>query len=150
PGCMRLELGTCLGPCVAACSRKDYEAQSRSARKFLEGDDPGPLTALEREMADAAGQQQFERAAGLRDKYLALSWLAKQLEQLREARRKASFIYPVLGHDGLTIWYLIHQGRTVSAVPAPLDTASRQHAREWLEAVYERQQPPKSLPGKDM
>ena len=28
-GCLRLEIGTCLGPCAAACSRDEYRAQVR-------------------------------------------------------------------------------------------------------------------------
>src|SRR4029077_11560450 len=36
-GCLRHEIGTCLGPCIAACSRRDYMSQVRAARGFLAG-----------------------------------------------------------------------------------------------------------------
>ena len=46
PGCIRLELGTCLGPCIANCSRQQYDAQVDKARQFLAGHDSTALDAL--------------------------------------------------------------------------------------------------------
>jgi excinuclease ABC subunit C len=119
PGCLRLELQTCLGPCAAACSHGDYTAQVRAARSFLAGTDITPLATLEKDMLQAAADQQFERAAVLRDKLAALSWLHRHLDQLRQAATMAPLVYPVMGHDGATRWYLIHGGRAVAAAPAP-------------------------------
>ncbi len=113
PGCLRFEIGTCLGPCTGTCARKDYTAKARSARNFLAGADMGPLTWLQTAMTAAAGAQQFERAAVLRDKLETLSWLTTRLERLRHARAKMSFIYPVACGGGQPLWYLIHAGRTV-------------------------------------
>src|SRR5262249_52553803 len=67
-GCLRFEIGTCLGPCAAACSRAAYGAQVHAARAFLEGTDQSLLEVLERDMTAAAAAEAFERAAALRDK----------------------------------------------------------------------------------
>jgi excinuclease ABC subunit C len=121
PGCLRLELGTCLGPCAAACSRLDYTAQVQAARQFLAGADRAPLVLLERQMQQAAAAEQYERASLLRDKFAAFSWLHRQLDQLREAQAMEPMVYSVLGHDGLWRWYLLHCGRAVTAALAPAD-----------------------------
>jgi excinuclease ABC subunit C len=123
PGCLRLELCTCLGPCAAACSCGDYSAQVQATRKFLAGVDTTALLTLEQQMQQAAVEQQYERAGVLRDKLAALSWLHRQLEQLRQAALMETRVYPVLGHDDAWRWYLIHGGRAVAAALAPTDQA---------------------------
>src|SRR5262249_39842118 len=111
-GCLRFEIGTCLGPCAGACARSSYRERVQAAHAFLAGTEKPPLEILEREMIAAAAAQAFERAAALRDKREALRWLADQLERLRTARQHYSFIYPVPGDHGPDRWYLIHGGRT--------------------------------------
>ena len=137
PGCLRHDLGTCLGPCAAACTRRDYKVHVRNAIDFLRGQDRGPLDTLRREMAAAAAAMAFERAAVLRDKLDQLVWLDEHLDRLRQAARH-SFVYPVRGHNGSELWYLIQGGRVRSIVPRPHDEPTRQHADLALTQVYQR------------
>ncbi|MCI0460733.1 MAG: UvrB/UvrC motif-containing protein [Gemmataceae bacterium] len=139
PGCLRLEIGTCLGPCAAACSRTDYAAQVTAARAFLAGSDSTLLAELHHQMEAASAAQDYERAATLRDRLGPLSWLRGQLDALRQARTYGSFVYPVTGHDGSVVWYLIHGGRTAAAVPEPADGASRQTVGALLRSLYQAQ-----------
>jgi excinuclease ABC subunit C len=118
PGCLRHELGTCLGPCAALCSQDRYAQHVRGARAFLGGHDVTPLAKLEGAMREAAAHQAFERAAVLRDNLEALSWLADQLAQRRQANAMPTTLYPVRGRDGGTVWYVLHGGRAVAALPA--------------------------------
>jgi len=37
PGCLRLEVGTCAGPCAAACTRAEYDSQVNAAESFFGG-----------------------------------------------------------------------------------------------------------------
>lgn len=147
-GCIRYEIGTCLGPCAAACSQRDYAAQVRVARAFLEGRDTRALGKFEREMADASRRMDFERAAILRDKLDVLRWLADRLEFMRRARTQHSFIYPVPGHDGSVVWYLIHQGQVRAAVSAPHDAASRETTATLIESIYRQRS--SSWPGEEI
>ena len=117
-GCLRHELGTCLGPCAGACSQSKYNSQLRAARAFLAGNDLTPLVRLEAAMREAAAQQLFERAAALRDKLAGLSWLNRQLERMRQAKAMGSVVYPLKGHDEVIRWYILHAGRAVAVVPA--------------------------------
>ncbi len=138
PGCIRHEIGNCLGPCAAACTRDDYAANVQAVLSFLRGTDASPLVALEREMTAASASLAFERAAALRDKLDTLTWLCEHLHRVREASRH-SFVYPVRGHDERELWYLIHNGRVCAVVPSPHDDASRHVAAKLLEDVYQRE-----------
>ena len=135
PGCIRHEIGQCLGPCAAACGRDDYAAGVAAAVAFLEGRDVTPLEAIERDMTAASAALQFERAAALRDKLAALQWLTEHVVRLREAARQ-SFVYAVPSTEGPDLWYAIHGGQVDAVFPAPQDDATRRHAARVLEATY--------------
>jgi excinuclease ABC subunit C len=135
-GCLRYEIGTCLGPCAGACSRRDYFDNLRALQAFLDGTDLSLLKALQNEMALAAGQQAYEKAAVLRDRLAGLTWLHQQLEQMRQLRRQGSFIYPLRGQDEQTLWYLIRTGQTVATVPLPTDRLAADRVAALIEAVY--------------
>ncbi len=137
PGCLRLEIGTCLGPCAAACSRRAYAAQVEAAHAFLAGTDVTPLRELAREMEAASAGLEYERAAALRDRLGSLRWLRDQLESLRDTRTRGSFVYPIRGHDGGVTWYLIRRGRTAAAIPQPDDPAARREAAVLLRSLYQ-------------
>jgi excinuclease ABC subunit C len=139
-GCIRHEIGTCLGPCAAACTHSGYAEQVKAARAFLDGANTAPLEELERAMAEASAAMAFERAAALRDKLDTLRWLHAHLERLRVARRQYSFIYPVCSREGNDRWYLIRQGRVVTVTAAPCDDSSRQAAAARIESVFGRRQ----------
>lgn len=132
-GCLRLEFGACTGPCTGTCTRERYRGQVQAAMKFLQGKDLRALEALQAEMLTAATAMNFERAAILRDKLQALEWLAKKLSQLREARERMSFVYPVIGWDHRPWWYVIHAGRVLGVV----DPANIEGTRTKLAEVYE-------------
>jgi excinuclease ABC subunit C len=140
-GCLRYEIGTCLGPCAAGCSRDGYSAQVKAARSFLAGGDRTLLDKLERDMAAAAAAIQFERAAALRDRLDVLRWLCAHLDRVRQAREELSFIYPVAGEGGKEWWYLIHEGRTAAVVAPPADGPTRAAAAAGLRAVFGQRTP---------
>jgi excinuclease ABC subunit C len=137
-GCLRYEIGTCLGPCAGACSRTAYLEQARSAMAFLAGRNLTAITILERDMAAAAAGLAFERAASLRDKVDALRWLTFQLQRVRTAQMQLSLVYCVKDSAGKDLWYLICQGRVAGAIPMPLDATGRQGAVRLIETVFQR------------
>ena len=136
PACIRHDIGNCLGPCAAACTQPDYAFNVQAVRDFLAGKDDSPVQAIERDMNAASVALQFERAAELRDRLDSLRWLGRHLERLRQAVRH-SFVYPVTGHDGTVIWYLLRAGLVRAAVEPGGDEAARHHALTALETVFE-------------
>jgi excinuclease ABC subunit C len=114
PGCLRHEIGSCVGPCAAACTRDEYHKHVEAALGFLNGADASPLEMLRRDMQAASAALAYERAAALRDRLEALEWLARHLERLRRAA-SCSFVYPLAGVDGATLWYAVRGGRVRAA-----------------------------------
>jgi excinuclease ABC subunit C len=125
PGCIRYEIGKCLGPCVAAVTQRQYRARFAVARDFLEGRQDSPLETLRTAMEESSERLEFERAAQLRDKMLRLESLREQFERLRFAVESLSFVYTVPGHGGEDRAYLIRRGRVRAELPAPQSADER-------------------------
>ena len=134
--CLRFEIGTCLGPCVEASTRRTYFAHVRRARAFLEGTDARPLAELERRMNDAAAGRQFELAAALRDTWRDLSWLAEQLARLREVRGTYRFVYPQPGYHGRAMWFVIRGGHLIASVREPSTRAAAARTAALVERSF--------------
>lgn len=65
--CLNYHLGLCSGPCIRAISSEDYAKQLEQAKEYLGGDEKKIIASLEEQMLNAAKDQDFERAARLRD-----------------------------------------------------------------------------------
>jgi excinuclease ABC subunit C len=119
PGCIRYEVGKCLGPCIAAVAARTYDERIGQARAFLEGADDGPIDRLRADMTEASEKMAYERAAALRDKARRLEELREQFERLRFAVETLTFSYRVPGVGGEDRVYLIRRGVVRVEVPAP-------------------------------
>ncbi len=71
--CLLHQIKRCSGPCTGEISHTDYAALVAEARDFLSGKSRAVRDLLAREMDEAAGRLEFERAARLRDRIAALS-----------------------------------------------------------------------------
>jgi excinuclease ABC subunit C len=137
PGCIRYEIGKCLGPCVAACTTNEYDERVAMARAFLDGADDGPIERLQRAMEEASEQLEFERAASFRDKLHRLNQLRDQFARLRYAVEKLSFVYRVRGVDGDDRVYLIRRGRVRAELAQPRTVPEKRALRDLVRAVFE-------------
>ncbi len=137
PGCIRYEIGKCLGPCVAACSEGQYGERLALAREFLDGRSDGPLNALRRQMTEASEQLLFERAASLRDKLARLEALREQFGRLRFAVESLSFVYRVTGHAGDHRVYLIRRGRVRAERPMPRTRKTRAELNDLVRETFD-------------
>lgn len=119
PGCIRHEIGKCLGPCAGGVRRDEYAARFSLARGFLEGTHDGPVTTLRRAMEEASAELAFERAALLRDKIDRLESLRAQFARLRFAVESLSFVYTPTARHGDEMSYVIRRGTVRAALPSP-------------------------------
>ena len=71
--CLLFHMHRCAAPCVGKIDREDYESLVQQARDTLTGDDKKIRSSITREMEQAAQQQEYERAARLRDRLRALA-----------------------------------------------------------------------------
>jgi excinuclease ABC subunit C len=82
--CLQYYIHRCLGPCVEGLTTPDlYKKAVRDAQLFLEGRHAELESSLTARMMDAAGSEQFEAAARLRDQL-------STLHQLQEKQRVAT------------------------------------------------------------
>jgi excinuclease ABC subunit C len=136
-GCLRHEIGTCLGPCAAACSRAQYAEQVNLAQRLLDGEDKSLLHDLRRQMSAASAALDFERASVLRDQFDAVQRLWDFLALVRDARKLYSFLYPVTGHDRRRLWYVIHQAKIMAVLRVPQTAGEARKAAATVRAIYE-------------
>jgi excinuclease ABC subunit C len=125
PGCIRHEIGRCLGPCVGASTAAQYGERVRLAREFLAGHHDAPVASLRMAMQESSDRLEFERAAALRDKVARLEALQDQFARLRFAVETLSFTYVVPGSNGDDRAYVIRRGRVRHECPAPRTPADR-------------------------
>jgi excinuclease ABC subunit C len=136
PGCLRYELRKCLGPCIAACTSREYMDRVSLARKFLDGTDDGPIDMLRAEMTASSERLEYERAAAYRDKAVRLEDLRDRFGRLRFAVESLSFIYTVPGSDGKDRLYLIRRGRVRAELDAPANADEDSALREALAHIF--------------
>jgi len=70
--CIDHEVGLCTAPCTDEIGREPYLEDVRAVERFFEGETGVLADPLRREMEGAATDQQFERAANLRDRLAAV------------------------------------------------------------------------------
>lgn len=141
PGCIRLEIDTCLGPCIAGCSRMVYADQVQRARQFLAGHDVSALQALQDSMQLAASRRHFEQALQIRQDLQVVQWLSYRAADVALAREKYSFVYQVdsaleAGSAALPkrgVWYLIRNGMVEGALAAPQNGPQRAAAAQAIQ-----------------
>ncbi|MBZ9610709.1 excinuclease ABC subunit UvrC [Rheinheimera maricola] len=76
--CLQYQLKLCSAPCVGKISDAEYQQQVRLASLFLQGKDQQVIDDLVQRMTDASENLQFEQAAQLRDKIIALRKVQEQ------------------------------------------------------------------------
>ena len=135
-GCLRGQMGTCLGPCCGGCSSRQYADRVRAAAAFLRGTDLSALGRIERSMRAASAAEHFERAASFRDALAALGNLQAMLEELRTVRQTYSFVYPLPSYTGAPTWYCIDHGQVIAVAPAPTNRRSARECLKVLDRVY--------------
>ena len=93
PACLRAELGSCPGPCAGLCDHRRYREGVDEAKAFLQGHSGLVLDDLAARMAQAAGRQDFEGAARLRDRRARLERLRSDVLEFRRYLESLHFVY---------------------------------------------------------
>jgi excinuclease ABC subunit C len=136
PGCLRYEVKKCLGPCIAACSSREYMDRVQLARAFLDGTNDGPIEMLRAEMAASSDRLEYERAAAYRDKATRLEALRARFGRLRFAVESLSFTYTVPGNDGKDRVYVIRRGRVRAELDAPSSSIEQSEMDRLLGEIF--------------
>lgn len=81
--CLADVIRFCTAPCLGRISEADYRQRFDEACAFLRGERPAILEEVREAMLDAAAKQEFEKAARLRDTWLALKAFTREQAKVR-------------------------------------------------------------------
>ena len=76
--CLNYHIKRCLAPCVNYVSKEEYKKQIDQIIMLLEGRTDSIIKAIEAEMELAAANQEYEKAATLRDKKIAIERISEK------------------------------------------------------------------------
>jgi excinuclease ABC subunit C len=137
--CLLYHIKRCQGPCIEAISKADYRADIEQVELFLEGRHETLVKALRREMLSASDHQEYERAAGHRDKIRAI-------ERTMESQKMAAFARTELDLAGMArqdnqaavTLFIIRDGKMIGRDVYLLDAAREATDAEVLTSFLEQ------------
>jgi excinuclease ABC subunit C len=118
-GCLRHELRTCTGPCAGFVTEAEYLRRVELALAFIEGRAVDPLDRVIAEITAASARDEFERAAGWRDKFDVLVWLLGAAQRVQSTLDSMTFVYIDPGTYGDDRAYVVRRATVRAAAPAP-------------------------------
>lgn len=115
--CLLASIGQCTAPCNLQISKEEYRKDIERLKKFLEGGKKSLLKEMREEMAAAAAERRFEKAARLRDEIKALESLGDRGDLDTHAQPEVFYNDPKKGLAGLQkVLKLKQQPRTIEGV----------------------------------
>ncbi|MBX9788080.1 MAG: excinuclease ABC subunit UvrC [Pirellulales bacterium] len=115
--CLLASIDQCTAPCNLRVSKDDYRRDIRRLQMFLEGHKHKLLNELRGEMADAAANLRFEKAARLRDEIHMLETLDRRGDLDEHAQPEVFYVDPKKGLAGLRrVLKLSETPRTIEGI----------------------------------
>jgi len=110
--CLNYHIGRCLGPCADLVTREEYGRAVDGAALVFEGRIAGLMSRLEKDMEAAAARQEYEKAAGTRDRIAALSRsLEEQSVAFPDAEDRDALGLALEGDRATVQVFLVRSGR---------------------------------------
>ena len=115
--CLLASINQCTAPCNLRISKEDYRRDIQRLRMFLDGNKKRLLEEMRDEMAAAAKELQFEKAARLRDEIHMLETLDQRGDLEEDVQPEVFYIDPKKGLVGLKkVLKLAETPRTIEGV----------------------------------
>jgi excinuclease ABC subunit C len=136
--CLLFHIEKCSGPCVGDVDEPDYQALVGELLEFLDGETDAVVRRLEADMAAAADDLEFERAARLRDR-LASVRKAIEKQQMVGDRSEDLDVIGLAGDELEVAVQVFHvrKGRVVGRKGLVLDRAEDLTEGELVDRVLE-------------
>ena len=91
--CIQYHMERCSAPCSKSVSKADYMEQVKGALSFLEGNVKQYLNSLYEQIEELAQRQEFERAAFLRDQFIAIKNLYEKYAVFMDEYKDCDIFY---------------------------------------------------------
>ena len=131
--CLEYDIGRCIAPCVdTVCSGAEYGRAVENARLFLSGRNDELVAGLTDRMKAAAADEQFERAAHLRDAIRTVQTLRDRQQKITSVRLGDRDAFGVkVGSAGAVVQvFQMRGGRVIERVELVTDAAPGRPAGE--------------------
>ena len=125
--CLQYFIKRCSGPCANKISPTEYAKNVALAKKLLAGDDTLAINILQNEMHQAAEKYDFERAAMLRDRIIAINQV--QSKQYAEIKQWASMDVIVILNSVINVTFF-RSGRNVGSENFVIKNAAEENILE--------------------
>lgn len=150
--CLYYDIKLCTAPCIGAISQEGYRQMIDDLCQFLEGKTETIVSRLRQEMETAAEELNFERAAAVRDKILAIERVVER-QRVISPERIDSDVIAMARADGeacVQIFFIRSGkliGREYFILEGTEDTSDREVISEFLKQFYTEaaQVPPQVL-----
>jgi excinuclease ABC subunit C len=141
--CLLYHIKRCQGPCIEAISKADYRADIEQVELFLEGRQETLVKALRKEMTAASSRQEYERAAGLRDKIRAIDRTMESQKMAAFARTELDLVGMARQDNQAAVTLFVIRngqmiGRDVYLLDAAREASDDEVLASFLEQYYAR------------
>jgi excinuclease ABC subunit C len=120
--CLLFHIEKCAGPCVGEIDHDTYQELTRSLIGFLEGDTEPVIQQLEEEMAAAAEQLEFELAARMRDRLVAVRRASERQQMVADRSEDLDVVGIVEDElEAAVEVFIVRRGRMVGRTGFVLD-----------------------------
>lgn len=110
--CLNYHIGLCLAPCMKRVDKKTYDRVVKNVMAFLSGKDDTASQIIEKKMAAAAENEQFEQAIFYRDKLNMLALLKQRaLADLNGSADLDAYAYASNGEFGCVAVCIVRGGK---------------------------------------
>jgi excinuclease ABC subunit C len=139
--CLYFDIKLCTGPCIGAVKQQGYRQMIDDLCQFLEGKTDVILSRLQQEMESAAEDLNFERAASIRDRILAIERVVER-QRVISPERIDSDVIAMARADGeacVQIFFIRGGkliGRDYFILEGAEDTTDREVVTEFLKQFY--------------
>src|SRR5215203_797957 len=141
--CLLYHIKRCQGPCIEAIDKASYRRDIQQVELFLEGNADALVAGLRHEMGFAAEQQQYEKAAIVRDKIRAIERTMESQKMAAFARTELDLAALARKDDQAAVQLFVVRngkmlGRDVFFLDAPRDVSDEEVLESFLLQYYAR------------
>jgi len=148
--CLLGDIGKCSAPCVSWVSKEEHLDIANNLVKFI-GSNPGEITkTLAGEMAQASAEEDFEKAAKLRDQISSINKSAETTGTFLDENFSADLIacYEEITHVGATL-FNVKFGRVIGSRSWIMDRSDVLEGDSVIDAIiskiYSQVEPPSEI-----
>jgi excinuclease ABC subunit C len=129
--CLQYHIKRCLAPCVGYQSEEDYDKMIEEVVLFLEGKQESLLARLQDEMVTAAGNYNFETAARIRDRIVAVRRVTEDQKVVWRSRLDMDLVAVARAQGQACMQvFMVRGGKLIGQEHFILDGVHEQHDAE--------------------